>query len=336
MFDFVRGPYPRTRLRRHRRYEWSRQMVAESVLSSSDLVWPIFVHPGNGFQPVDALPGVNRYGTDKAVDAAKQAVDLGIPAIAVFPVTPPELKTADAAEAVNPDNLVCKTVRAIKQAVGESLGVICDVALDPYSIHGHDGIVRDGDVVNDATVNILCRQSVIQADAGCDIIAPSDMMDGRIGAIRDALELAGHQNVQIMSYAAKYASAFYGPFRDAVGSKGNLGGASKKTYQQSPSQCEEALHEVALDIAEGADSVMVKPGMPYLDIVAKVKQSFGVPTFAYQVSGEYAMLSAAGQLGWLDRKQVALESLIGFKRAGADGILTYFAPDAAAWLHEAS
>jgi porphobilinogen synthase len=309
-------------------------LVAESTLSPSDLIWPFFVHPGTGSQPIDSLPGVDRLGTDGVLDAAKRARDLGIPAIAVFPATPPELKTPDAAEAVNPKNLVCQTVRRIKADLGDSLGVICDVALDPYSIHGHDGIVLDGDVVNDQTVEMLAQQAVVQADAGCDIIAPSDMMDGRVGAIRDALESAGHVNVQIMSYAAKYASAFYGPFRDAVGSKGNLGGASKKTYQQSPEQADEALHEVAIDLAEGADSVMVKPGMPYLDILTKVKQTFGVPTFVYQVSGEYAMLSAAGQLGWLNRRDVALESLQGFKRAGADGVLTYFAIEAAQWLNE--
>ncbi|OYP33198.1 delta-aminolevulinic acid dehydratase [Rhodopirellula sp. MGV] len=319
-------------MRRSRRYDWSRRLVAETNLSVDDLIWPIFVHPDTGAQPIESLPGVNRLGAELAVDAAKRAVDLGIPAVAIFPATPPNLKTPGAEEATNPNNLVCQTVRAIKKAVGDSLGIICDVALDPYSSHGHDGIVRDGDVVNDETVAILQQQAVVQADAGCDIIAPSDMMDGRIGAIRDALESAGHQNVQIMSYAAKYASAFYGPFRDAVGSKGNLGGASKKTYQQYPAQGDEALQEVALDLAEGADTVMVKPGMPYLDIVSRVKQTFAVPTFVYQVSGEYAMLSAAGQLGWLDRKQVALESLLGFKRAGADGILTYFAPEAAEWL----
>ena len=304
-------------------------------MSASDLIWPIFVHPDRGAQEIESLPGVQRLGTDLVVDAVKRAADLGIPAVAVFPATPADLKTEDAAEAVNPDNLVCRTVREIKSALGDSIGVICDVALDPYSIHGHDGIVRDGDVVNDETVEVLSRQAVVQADAGCDIIAPSDMMDGRVGAIRDALESAGHSNVQIMSYAAKYASAFYGPFRDAVGSKGNLAGASKKTYQQSPEQADEALHEVALDLAEGADSVMVKPGMPYLDIVTKVKQTFGVPTFVYQVSGEYAMLSAAGQLGWLDRRDVAMESLLGFKRAGADGVLTYFAVEAAEWMAQA-
>lgn len=333
-FGLSRGPYPQTRMRRLRRFEWSRRLVAQSQLSVADLIWPIFVHPDHGRQPIDSLPGVDRLGTDLVVDAAKRARDLGIPAIAVFPATPAELKTEMAEEATNPDNLVCQTVRKIKQAVGDDVGIICDVALDPYSIHGHDGIVRDGDVVNDETVEILGRQAVVQADAGCDIIAPSDMMDGRIGMIRQALETAQHTNVQIMSYAAKYASAFYGPFRDAVGSKGNLGGASKSTYQQTPSQSDEALHEVALDLAEGADSVMVKPGMPYLDIVQRVKETFGVPTFAYQVSGEYAMLTAAGQKGWLDRQSVAMESLLGFKRAGADGILTYFAPEAAQWLAE--
>ena len=336
MFEFVRGPYPQSRPRRARRHEWSRRLVAETTLNVSDLIWPIFVHPDQGAQPIESLPGVERLGTDLVTDAAKRARDLGIPAIAVFPATPPELKTEDAAEAINPDNLVCETVRRIKSQVGDDLGVICDVALDPYSIHGHDGIVRDGDVVNDETVEVLMRQAVVQADAGCDIIAPSDMMDGRVGAIRAALESAGHTNVQIMSYAAKYASAFYGPFRDAVGSKGNLGGASKKTYQQSPGQSDEALHEVSLDLAEGADSVMVKPGMPYLDILTRVKQTFGVPTFVYQVSGEYAMLSAAGQMGWLNRRDVAMESLLAFKRAGADGILTYFAPEAAAWIASGS
>jgi porphobilinogen synthase len=235
---------------------------------------------------------------------------------------------------VNPENLVCRTVRTIKKETGDELGVICDVALDPYSSHGQDGLVKDGDVANDETIQVLCEQAIVQAEAGCDIIAPSDMMDGRIGAIRQALESRSLHNVQIMSYAAKYASAFYGPFRDAVGSASNLGGASKKTYQQASSQSDEALHEVALDLAEGADSVMVKPGLPYLDIVHRVKSTFGVPTFAYQVSGEYAMLSAASASGWLDRKQTVMESLLAFKRAGADGILTYFAAEVATWLSE--
>jgi porphobilinogen synthase len=334
MFEFPHAAYPRTRMRRLRRHGWSRALVAESTLSISDLIWPIFVHEGSGRQPIESLPDVDRLGTDCVVDAAKHARDLGIPAIAIFPATPQHLKTAEASEAVNPGNLVCQTVRRVKAAIGDDLGVICDVALDPYSIHGHDGIVRDGDVHNDETLDILARQAVVQADAGCDIIAPSDMMDGRVGVIRDALESAGHTNVQIMSYAAKYASAFYGPFRDAVGSKGNLGGGSKKTYQQSPGQTNEAVHEVALDLSEGADSVMVKPGMPYLDIVSRVKQTFGVPTFVYQVSGEYAMLNAAAQRQWLDLRDVATESLLAFKRAGADGILTYFAPQAAVWLSE--
>ncbi|QDT02297.1 Delta-aminolevulinic acid dehydratase [Rubripirellula lacrimiformis] len=332
MTDFLRGPFPSTRMRRVRRHDWSRRMVAENEVSVSDLIWPWFVFDGDGRQPVPSLPGVDRLGTDQIRRQAALAVELGIPAIAVFPATATELKTEDAAEASNPDNLVCRSVRAIKAEVGDALGVICDVALDPYSSHGQDGLVRDGDVVNDETVQVLCQQAIVQAAAGCDIIAPSDMMDGRIGAIRGALDDAGHANVQIMSYAAKYASAFYGPFRDAVGSSGNLGGGSKKTYQQSPSQSDEALHEVALDLAEGADSVMVKPGMPYLDIVQRVKSTFGVPTFAYQVSGEYAMLSAAAQNGWLDRQATVMESLMAFKRAGADGVLTYFAEDVARWL----
>jgi len=257
-----------------------------------------------------------------------------LPALAIFPATEPSLKTEDAAEATNPDNLVCRTVRRVKQEVGDQIGIICDVALDPYSSHGQDGLVRDGDVANDETLAVLCQQSLVQAEAGCDIIAPSDMMDGRVAAIRTALDEQNYSNVQIMSYAAKYASSFYGPFRDAVGSSGNLGGASKKTYQQAPSQTNEALHEVALDLQEGADSVMVKPGMPYLDIVQRVKQTFAVPTFAYQVSGEYAMLSAAAENGWLNRRETVLESLLAFKRAGADGILTYFAADVAQWLSE--
>ncbi len=334
MFEFARGPYPATRMRRVRRHDWSRRMVSESRLAVDDLIWPLFVFDGTGTEPVESLPGVDRLGTDRVVVAAERACGLGIPAIALFPVTDPSLKTEDAREAVNPENLVCRTVAAIRERVGDRVGILCDVALDPYSSHGQDGLVRDGDVVNDETVRVLCRQAVVQADAGCDIIAPSDMMDGRVGAIRTALDAAGHDGVQIMSYAAKFASAFYGPFRDAVGSAGNLGGGSKKSYQQSPPQSDEALHEVALDLAEGADSVMVKPGMPYLDVIRRVKSTFGVPTFAYQVSGEYAMLAAAAQNGWLDRRAVVLESLLGFKRAGADGILTYFAAEAAQWLSE--
>lgn len=334
MPDFNRGAYPATRMRRIRRHEWSRRLVAEHRLCVNDLIWPIFVFDGKGRQGVGSLPGVDRIGTDEVCRVAAQACQLGLPAIAIFPATDPDLKTEDAREAVNAENLVCRTVRAIKQEVGDDLGVICDVALDPYSSHGHDGIVRDGNVVNDETVEILCRQAIVQAQAGCDIVAPSDMMDGRVGAIRAALDQADRSDVQIMSYAAKYASAFYGPFREAVGSSANLAGGSKKTYQQSPEQGDEALHEVALDINEGADSVMVKPGMPYLDIVHRVKTQFAVPTFVYQVSGEYAMLSAAAGQGWLDRRSTVLESLLAFKRAGADGILTYFAPEAASWLSE--
>lgn len=332
MFEFTRGPFPATRLRRPRRHDWSRRLVAESRLTADDLIWPIFVFDGSGTEAVSSLPGVERLGTDRVVDAAVRACDLGIPAIAVFPVTDPSLKTEDAREAVNPDNLVCRTVARIRRQVGDRLGIICDVALDPYSSHGQDGLVRDGDVANDETVRVLCRQAVVQAESGCDIIAPSDMMDGRVGAIRGALDAAGFEATQIMSYAAKYASSFYGPFREAVGSAANLGAADKRSYQQAPSQTDEALHEVALDLAEGADSVMVKPGMPYLDVVRRVKDRFGVPTFAYQVSGEYAMLVAAAERGWLDRKAVVRESLLAFKRAGADGVLTYFAPEVAEWL----
>ncbi len=334
MFQFARGPYPATRMRRPRRQDWSRRLVRENTLSVNDLIWPLFIHAGNGTEEIDSLPGVQRLDLDSLRKNAALACSLGIPAIAIFPATPPELKTEDAAEAFNPENLVCRAVQAVKSEVGDSLGVICDVALDPYSSHGQDGLVREGYVVNDETIVALCKQAVVQADAGCDIIAPSDMMDGRIGAIRQALDTAQHSNVQIMSYAAKYASSFYGPFRDAVGSSGNLAGGSKQTYQQDPAQSDEALHEVALDLSEGADSVMVKPGMPYLDIVAKVKSTFGVPTFAYQVSGEYAMLAAAAQAGWLDRDKTVLESLLAFKRAGADGILSYYAPLAAQLLNE--
>lgn len=334
MTDFARGPFPLTRMRRGRRHAWSRAMVTENHLTAADLIWPWFVFDGTGRQKVDSLPGVERLGTDQIAQRAAAAVQLGIPAIAIFPATDPKLKTDDAIEAVNPNNLVCRTVAAIKAEVGDTLGVICDVALDPYSSHGQDGLVRDGYVVNDETVAMLCRQAIVQAEAGCDIIAPSDMMDGRIGVIRSALDDAGKHDVQIMSYAAKYASAFYGPFRDAVGSAGNLGGGDKQTYQQSPAQSDEAMHEVWLDLQEGADSVMVKPGMPYLDIVHRVKTTFAVPTFAYQVSGEYAMIAGAADHGWLDRRSVVMESLLAFKRAGADGVLTYFAEEAATWLKE--
>ncbi len=325
----VLGSFPSTRPRRNRQAAWVRELVQEQHLAASDLIWPVFIHEGpKDREPVPSMPGVERLSLNVLVDAVGTAAELGIPAIALFPATKASLKTEDAAEAVNPDNLVCRAVRAVKKAV-PNIGVICDVALDPYSSHGQDGLVRDGDVVNDETVAMLCRQSQVQADAGCDVIAPSDMMDGRVGAIRKTLDDAGHKRVLILSYAAKYASAFYGPFRDAVGSSDNLKGGDKKTYQMNPANGEEALREVALDIAEGADMVMVKPGMPYLDIVYRVKETFGLPTFAYQVSGEYAMLSAAAQNGWLNREQVMLESLLAFKRAGADGVLTYFALEAA-------
>ncbi|UUO08075.1 porphobilinogen synthase [Blastopirellula sp. J2-11] len=324
--------FPETRLRRNRRNEWSRRLVRENQLTVNDLIWPLFIQPGKGLRtPITSLPGVDRLSIDLLVEEVGQAVALGIPVIAIFPATPSELKTAEAEEAINPDNLVCQAVRAIKQA-HPGIGVLCDVALDPYSSHGHDGLVRDGYVVNDETVELLCKQAVVQAKAGCDIIAPSDMMDGRIGAIRRALDEASYENVQIMAYAAKYASAFYGPFREAVGSSGNLAGGDKKTYQMDPANTDEAIREVALDLAEGADMVMVKPGMPYLDIVHRIKQEFGAPTFAYQVSGEYAMLTAAAANGWLDRDKTMLESLLAFKRAGADGVLTYFAKEAARLL----
>ena len=323
------GRYPTTRLRRNRRHPWSRRLVSEHRLSVDDLIWPLFVHEGeNRRVAVSSMPGVERLSIDLLVNAVGEARDLGINLIALFPANDPTIKTEDGDEALNPDNLVCRAVRAIK-AAHPDVGLLCDVALDPYTTHGHDGLLRDGYIVNDETVAVLCRQAVIQAEAGCDVIAPSDMMDGRVGAIRRALDESGFDRVQIMSYAAKYASAFYGPFRDAVGSKGNLGGASKAAYQMDPANSDEAIREVALDIAEGADMVMVKPGMPYLDIVRRVKDAFGVPTFAYQVSGEYSMLHAAAAQGWLDLPRVMLESLLAFKRAGADGILTYFALDAA-------
>ncbi|HAY82113.1 MAG TPA: porphobilinogen synthase [Planctomycetaceae bacterium] len=322
--------YPNTRMRRNRRHEWSRRLVRENQLSPADLIWPIFVREGeNEREPVPSMPGVERLTVDLAVEAVGSAKQLGIPAVALFPATDPALKTPDAEEALNPENLVCRAVQAVKQVHGDGIGIICDVALDPYSSHGQDGLVRDGYVVNDETVEALCQQSIIQAQAGCDVIAPSDMMDGRIGAIRRALDETGYEKVAIMSYAAKYASAFYGPFRDAVGSSGNLGSGDKKTYQMDPANTDESLREVALDLEEGADMVMVKPGMPYLDIVRRVKEAFAAPTFVYQVSGEYAMLQAAAANGWLDGERTMMESLLAFKRAGADGILTYFAVEAA-------
>jgi porphobilinogen synthase len=323
--------YPQLRMRRLRRHDWTRRLVAENTLSPADFIWPVFVIDGtNKREAVSSMPGVERLSVDLLASAAKEAAQLGIPVIALFPQTPPSLKTDDGREALNPDNLVCRAVRAIKSAAPQ-IGVLCDVALDPYTSHGHDGVLRGDYVHNDATVEILVRQSLVQVAAGCDIIAPSDMMDGRIGAIRAALEKAGHHDTLLMAYAAKYASAFYGPFRDAVGSAKSLVG-DKRTYQMDPANGDEALREVALDLAEGADMVMVKPGMPYLDLVWRVKDRFGVPTFAYQVSGEYAMLQAAFEKNWLDRDRAILESLTGFKRAGASGVLTYFAVEAARLL----
>ena len=326
--------YPALRMRRLRRHDWTRRLVAENTLSPADFIWPVFVIEGeNKREAVSSMPGVERLSVDLLVTAAKEAAGLGIPVIALFPQTPAGLKTEDGREALNPDNLVCRAVRAIKSAVPE-IGVLCDVALDPYTSHGHDGLLRDGYVQNDATVDVLVQQSLVQVKAGCNIIAPSDMMDGRIGAIRSALEKAGHHDTLLMAYAAKYASAFYGPFREAVGSAKSLTG-DKRTYQMDPANGDEALREVALDIAEGADMVMVKPGMPYLDLVWRVRERFGVPTFAYQVSGEYAMLSAAFEKGWLERDRAILESLMAFKRAGASGILTYFAIEAARLIRQA-
>ena len=320
--------FPNTRMRRNRKSMWSRQLVSENTLAVADLIWPMFVIDGeNTRDPVASMPGVERYSIDLAVGKAREAADLGIPVIALFPNTKRELRTDDGREAFNKDNLICRAVRTIKAAV-PNIGILCDVALDPYTSHGHDGLMEGGEIINDASVEVLVKQALLQADAGCDIIAPSDMMDGRVRAIRDALEAHGHQQVQIMAYSVKFASGFYGPFRDAVGSSGTLKG-DKRTYQMDPANTDEALREVALDLSEGADMVMIKPGMPYLDIVARVKQTFGVPTFAYQVSGEYAMLMAAIERGWLDPKKVIPESLLAFKRAGADGILTYFALDIA-------
>ncbi len=327
--------FPRTRMRRNRRHDWSRRLVSENALSVDDLIWPVFVIDGdNEAQDVDSMPDVQRLTVDLLVDAVGGAKELGVPAVALFPFTDPALKNSEGTEAVNPENLVCRAVRAIKQAHGDAIGVMCDVALDPYTDHGHDGLLRDGYVVNDETLDVLAQQARVQAEAGCDVIAPSDMMDGRVREIRNVLDKAGLDAVQIMAYSAKYASAFYGPFRDAVGSAPNLAGGDKKTYQMDPANSDEALREVALDIAEGADMVMVKPGMPYLDIVRRVKDEFGMPTYAYQVSGEYAMLAGAAERGWMDGERVMMESLNGFKRAGCDGILTYYAVAAAKRLKE--
>ncbi|SJZ53308.1 porphobilinogen synthase [Enhydrobacter aerosaccus] len=325
------GRFPNTRLRRNRREAWSRRLVAETKLSVDDLIWPVFVQEGkNERTPVKSMPGVDRLTIDLFAEAAKEARDLGIPAVAIFPETDPKAKTPDGREAYNPDNLVCRAIMAVKKAVPD-IGVVCDVALDPFNSDGHDGIVRDGYVQNDETLDALVAQALVQTEAGADIQAPSDMMDGRIGAIRKALDDKGHIHTQIMSYAAKYASAFYNPFRDAIGSSGALKG-DKKTYQMDYANSDEALREVAFDIEEGADMVMVKPGLPYLDIVRRVKDTFGIPTYAYQVSGEYAMLRGAADRGWLDWNRVLIETLTGFKRAGCDGILTYGAVDAARLL----
>ena len=327
----VTPSFPATRMRRNRSEDWLRRLVRENQLTADDLIWPIFVVEGTGKrEPVPSMPGVERLSVDLLAEEVGKAQELGIPAVAVFPYTDDALKTPDGREALNAENLVCRGVREIKKHVS-NMGVLCDVALDPYNSDGHDGIVKDGLILNDETVEVLCQQSVVQAAAGCDVIAPSDMMDGRVSAIRKALDDNGFEHVTIMSYAAKYASAFYGPFRDAVGSGGALTGY-QKTYQMDPGNTDEAIREVAMDIAEGADMVMVKPGLPYMDVVRRVKDEFGVPTFAYNVSGEYAMLRAAAQNGWLDYPAAMMEMLTGFKRAGADGILTYAARDAATLL----
>jgi porphobilinogen synthase len=323
-----------TRPRRNRKADWVRRMVGENVLTPADLIWPLFLVDGNRTRvPVASMPGVERLSVDEAVRDAQRAAELAIPCLALFPYTDPKLRDEDGSEALNPDSLVCRAIRAIKKAVPE-VGILCDVALDPYTSHGHDGLIRDGVIVNDETVEVLVKQALVEAEAGCDVIAPSDMMDGRVGAIRSGLDQAGFTDVSIMAYAAKYASAFYGPFRDAVGSAATLTG-DKRTYQMDPANSDEALREVELDIAEGADMVMVKPGMPYLDILRRVAETFGVPTFAYQVSGEYAMIMAAAQNGWLDGDKAMMESLIAFKRAGAAGVLSYFAPRVAEKLKAA-
>ena len=327
--------HPQYRPRRMRHDEFSRRLMRENTLTSNDLIWPVFVHELDGRAAVASMPGVDRMSIDELLREAEQALELGVPVIDLFPVIDPSRKSLDAAEAWNPDGLAQRAVRALKQRFPE-LGVMTDVALDPYTTHGQDGIIDDsGYVLNDITVEALVKQSLSHAEAGVDIISPSDMMDGRIGAIRTALDDARHINARIMAYSAKYASAFYGPFRDAVGSSGSLGKADKKTYQMDPANSDEAMREIALDLDEGADMVMVKPGMPYLDIVRRVKTEFGVPTFAYHVSGEYAMLKAAAANGWLDERKCVMETMIGFKRAGADGVLTYYAPQIARWLKEA-
>jgi len=334
-FDTGRGRFPQVRMRRMRRDDFSRRLMRESTLSSADLIYPMFILEGqNRREPVDSMPGVERVSIDILLQEAEQLLNLGVPALALFPVTPAEAKSEDAAEAYNPEGLAQKAVRALKQAFPE-LGVITDVALDPFTTHGQDGLIdANGYVLNDETVEVLVRQALSHAEAGADVVAPSDMMDGRIGQIRQALEAKGHIHTRILAYAAKYASSYYGPFRDAVGSAANLGAGNKYTYQMDPANGDEALWEVGLDLDEGADMVMIKPGMPYLDIVWRVKQQFGAPTFVYHVSGEYAMLKAASQQGWLNEQAVVMEAMLGFKRAGADGILTYYAKQVAQWLRE--
>jgi porphobilinogen synthase len=327
--------FPATRMRRMRAHEFSRRMMRESTLGTADLIWPVFILEGdNGIEEVPSMPGVQRMTIDRLLPAAERCLELGIPALALFPVVSTDCKSDDAREAWNPEGLVQRAVAALKQRFPE-LGVITDVALDPFTSHGQDGLIDDtGYVVNDETVDVLVKQALSHVEVGADVVAPSDMMDGRIGAIRQALETEGFPNKQILAYSAKYASSFYGPFRDAVGSAGSLGGGNKYSYQMDPANTDEALREIELDLQEGADMVMVKPGMPYLDIVSRVKETFGVPTFAYQVSGEYAMLKAAAINGWLDEEAVVLEALTCFKRAGADGILTYFATQAAEWIRD--
>jgi porphobilinogen synthase len=320
-------------MRRNRKSQWSRALVAENNLQVSDLIWPLFVTDGTKVsEPVASMPGVSRHSVDMIVAQAEAAAKVGIPMLALFPNTGQVLRSENAEEAVNPDNLSCRAVRAIKRAVPE-IGIMCDVALDPYTTHGHDGVIRDGKIANDESLTLLVQQALVQAEAGCDVIAPSDMMDGRIGAIRAALEQQGFQDTQIMAYSAKYASGFYGPFRNAVGAAKTLKG-DKRTYQMDPANSDEAMREVALDIAEGADMVMVKPGLPYLDIVQRIKAEFGMPTFAYQVSGEYAMIKAATLNGWLEEVSAVHETLLAFKRAGANGVLTYFAMDVAKRLKD--
>ncbi|RCX26305.1 porphobilinogen synthase [Thioalbus denitrificans] len=337
MSEFSRGtaPFPRARKRRMRRDEFSRRLMRETHLLTDDLIYPMFVIEGNGQrEPVGSMPGIERVSLDALLREAEELVALGVPAVALFPVTPAERKSADAREAYNPDGLAQRAVRALKTEFPQ-LGVMTDVALDPFTIHGQDGLIDDtGYVLNDATVEVLVRQALSHAEAGADVVAPSDMMDGRIGAIRDALEGDGHIHTRIMAYSAKYASSFYGPFRDAVGSAASLGAGNKYSYQMDPANSDEALHEVGLDLDEGADMVMVKPGLPYLDIVRRVKETFKAPTYVYQVSGEYAMLMAAARNGWLDERACAMEALLSIKRAGADGILTYFAKRVAGWLRE--